>query len=73
ALRTNDYAKVERVIRPLLDVEKDDPFTLNLLANALMKLGKTHQAIDLLKSVAELDPDSTAAQILLGVGLLHGG
>ena len=73
ALRKRDYAKVEKLIRPLQDDAKDDPFMLNLLATALMKLGKTDEGIELLKRVAELDPDSTAAQMRLGAGLLQSG
>ncbi|MEZ0148429.1 MAG: XrtA/PEP-CTERM system TPR-repeat protein PrsT [Candidatus Reddybacter sp.] len=72
-LDERDYAQVEALLRPVLALGQNDVGTMNLLANALLRQGKTDEAIDLLSEVAELEPDSPTAQMCLGAGMLAGG
>ncbi|MBV1927909.1 MAG: PEP-CTERM system TPR-repeat protein PrsT [Gammaproteobacteria bacterium] len=72
-LDERDYAQVEELLRPVLALGQNDAGAMNLLANALLRQGKTDEAIDLLSEVAELEPDSSAAQMRLGAGMLVGG
>ena len=72
-LDERDYAQVEELLRPVLALGQNDAGAMNLLANALLREGKTDEAIDLLSEVAELDPDSPTAQMRLGAGMLVGG
>lgn len=72
-LDERDYAQVEGLLRPVLALGQNDAGVMNLLANALLRQGKTDEAIDLLSEVAELEPDSPTAQMRLGAGMLAGG
>jgi|AZIJ01.1.fsa_nt_gi putative PEP-CTERM system TPR-repeat lipoprotein len=72
-LAERDYAQVEKLLRPVLALGQNDAGAMNLLANALLRQGKTDEAIDLLSEVAELAPDSPTAQMRLGAGMLVGG
>lgn len=72
-LREKKYAESEALIRPVIAHKDDDASTLNILAYALLNQGKTDEAIDLLSKVAELNPDSHAAQMKLGTGLIVAG
>ena len=72
-LDEKDYFEVEELLRPVLALGQNDAGVMNLLANALLRQGKTDEAIDLLSEVAELEPDSAMAQIRLGAGMLAGG
>ena len=67
------YVEVEALLRPVLALGQNDAGAMNLLANALLRQGKTDEAIDLLSEVAELEPDSPMAQMRLGAGMLAGG
>ena len=67
------YVEVEELLRPVLALGQNDAGAMNLLANALLRQGKTDEAIDLLSEVAELEPDSPMAQMRLGAGMLAGG
>jgi len=71
--KNQEYTEVEGLIRPVVDAGKDDIGALNLLSSALLKQGKTEEAIDLLAKVAALQPDSPVAQTRLGAGLLAEG
>ena len=72
-LDEGDYVQVEELLRPVLALGQNDAGAMNLLANALLRQGKTDEAIDLLSEVAELEPDSPMAQMRLGAGMLVGG
>lgn len=72
-LREKEYAESEALIRPVMAHKDDDVSTLNILAYALLNQGKTDEAIDLLAKVVALNPDSHAAQLKLGTGLIMGG
>jgi putative PEP-CTERM system TPR-repeat lipoprotein len=72
-LSESKYAQVEQLLRPVVEAKEDDVVALNLLTNALMGLGKTDEAIELLSKVAALQPDSPMAQVRLGAGLLMSG
>ncbi len=72
-LDEQDFARVDELIRPVLALGQNDAAAMNLLANALLRQGKTDEAIDLLSEVAELEPDSSKAQMRLGAGMLAGG
>ena len=72
-LDEQEYAQVEELLRPVLAMGQNDAGAMNLLANALLRQGKTDEAIDLLSEVAELEPDSPMAQMRLGAGMLAGG
>ncbi len=72
-LDEKDYSQVEELLRPVLALGQNDAAAMNLLANALLREGKTDEAIDLLSEVAELEPDSSKAQMRLGAGMLAGG
>ena len=72
-LDEQDYVQVEELLRPVLAMGQNDSGAMNLLANALLRQGKTDEAIDLLSEVAELEPNSSAAQMRLGAGMLAGG
>ncbi len=72
-LDEKEYTEVEALIRPVLALGQNDAAAMNLLANALLRQGKTDEAIDLLSEVAELEPDSPMAQMRLGAGMLAGG
>ncbi len=72
-LDEREYVQVEELLRPVLALGQNDAGAMNLLANALLRQGKTDEAIDLLSEVAELEPDSPTAQMRLGAGMLAGG
>ncbi|MBQ0720355.1 MAG: PEP-CTERM system TPR-repeat protein PrsT [Gammaproteobacteria bacterium] len=72
-LDERDYPQVEELLRPVLALAQNDAGAMNLLANALMRQGKTDEAIDLLSEVAELEPASPQAQMRLGAGMLASG
>ena len=72
-LDEKNYTEVEALVRPVLALGLNDAGAMNLLANALLRQGKTDEAIDLLSEVAELEPDSSMAQMRLGAGLLASG
>ena len=72
-LDEKNYTEVEALVRPVLALGLNDAGAMNLLANALLRQGKTDEAIDLLSEVAELAPDSSVAQMRLGAGLLASG
>ncbi len=72
-LDEKDYVQVEEMLRPVLAMGQNDAGAMNLLANALLRQGKTDEAIDLLSEIAELEPDSPMAQMRLGAGMLVGG
>lgn len=72
-LDEQDYPRVEELIRPVLALAQNDAGAMNLLASALLRQGKTDEAIDLLTEIAELEPDSPMAQMRLGAGLLASG
>jgi len=72
-LDEQEYAQVEELLRPVLAMGQNDAGAMNLLANALLRQGKTDEAIDLLSEVAELKPDSPMAKMRLGAGMLAGG
>ena len=72
-LQQRKYGKVQELLRPVLDANPEDVDALNLMANALLRDGKTDEGITLLSRVAALQPDSPVAQVRLGAGLLMGG
>jgi putative PEP-CTERM system TPR-repeat lipoprotein len=72
-LQRGDYRDVQSLLQPVLDNDPDDLGALNLMANALIRDGKTDRGIDLLSRLAELQPDSAQAQVRLGAGLLMTG
>jgi len=72
-LINKQYSEAEQLIRPLISTNNEDTAALNLLANALLKQGKSEEAVKLLERVAELNPDSSSSKIRLGVGLLAKG
>lgn len=72
-LDEKNYTEVEALVRPVLALGLNDAGAMNLLANALLRQGKTDEAVDLLSEIAELDPDSPVAQMRLGAGLLASG
>lgn len=73
SLENQQYEKVEELMSPVLLFNDKDTGALNLLANALLKQGRTGEAVELLERVVSLQPDSSMAQLRLGAGLLAGG
>jgi putative PEP-CTERM system TPR-repeat lipoprotein len=69
-LENRQYAAAEALMRPVVVNREDDVVAANLLAQALLKQGKTDEAIVLLEKAVTLWPDSAAAQYRLGAGLL---
>ena len=67
------YDKVEELLRPVVILDDEDIVALNFLSSALLKQGKTEEAIGLLQKVVDLQPDSPEAQLRLGAGLVAGG
>ena len=72
-LDEKNYTEVEALVRPILALGLNDAGAMNLLANALLRQGKTDEALDLLSEVVELEPASSTAQMRLGAGLLASG
>lgn len=73
AMRAGDFARVERLARPVVAANGEDVVALNLLASALIAQGKTDEGLDLLAKVAALQPDSALAQTRLAAGLIAAG
>jgi len=72
-LQQGKHEEVQQLLEPVLASHSDDIGALNLMANALLRDGKTDEGITLLTKVAELQPDSPVAQVRLGAGLLVTG
>ena len=72
-LNNQDYNDAEEFIRPVIEKNPTDVDALNQLATILFKQGKTEDANNLLRKIVALQPDSPAAQIRLGKGLLAEG
>jgi putative PEP-CTERM system TPR-repeat lipoprotein len=72
-LAESKYADTERLMRPVVVAAENDIAALNILATALMKQGKTEEAVEFLTKAAALQPDSPEAQVRLGASLLITG
>jgi tetratricopeptide (TPR) repeat protein len=68
-----EHDSVVRLLQPVVGTDPDDVTSLDLLADALFKLDKTDDGLELLAKVSHLKPDSAVAQFRLGAGLLHNG
>ncbi|NND69828.1 MAG: PEP-CTERM system TPR-repeat protein PrsT [Halioglobus sp.] len=72
-LQEQNYAKVEELLKPVLEAYPADIDALNLMASASLALGKGSEGVDLLLKVVELRPQSVEAQARLGAGFLAAG
>lgn len=72
-LQRKDYAEVEKLIRPLVMADPEDILSVDLLANALMMQGKMEEGTHFLDQAANIQPDSVAGKLRLGLGLLIQG
>ncbi len=71
-LRLNRFADAQQLLVPIVEERKDEE-AMNLLATALIKQGKTGEAIALLEKLSRLKPKSATAQLRLGAGLMLEG
>ncbi len=68
-----NYVYVEEILGPLIGSTNANAATMRLLAQAYLKQGKSTEALALLEAVIKLNPDSSAAKIDLGLGLIGAG
>lgn len=72
-LQQGDFNSVQQLLQPVIDSDSTDVDALNLASTALLRQGKTSEAIALLARVVELQPDSAEAKVRLGAGMLMDG
>lgn len=72
-LQQGKPGEVQKLVRPILDRNPDDIDALNLMASALMRDGRSDEGLEMLAHISRLQPDSPAAQIKLGAGLMITG
>lgn len=72
-LQLGNYAGVQDLLGPVLEVEPDNVGALNLMSNALLRDGKADEGLTLLSRIAVLRPDSPIAQLRLGASLFMRG
>ncbi|MET0012494.1 MAG: XrtA/PEP-CTERM system TPR-repeat protein PrsT [Sedimenticola sp.] len=68
-----DYARAEEILRPMLVTSSNNVPIMNLLASSLLHQGKVDEAVELLKHIVDIEPDSPIARMRLGVGFLAAG
>lgn len=73
AMQRGEFARAERMVRPVVTANPEDLAALNLLAGALLAQNRTDEGLDTLTKIAALDPDSAEAQTRLAAGLFASG
>lgn len=72
-LKNGKFKDAESLIRTALKQDKDDAFSMNLLANALIGQKKTTEGVDYFQKIVSLKPGFAPARVNLGIGLIAEG
>jgi len=72
-LKDFKYEEAEALIRPVVLKSANDVYAIDVLANSLMKQGKTKQGVEILAQQLAMDPSSPKALTRLGGSLLDNG
>ena len=72
-LEQGDYAEVERLLGPVLQVNESDTGALRMLASTLAREGNIDGAVEKLQQAVALEPDSAEVHVALGAALLERG
>ena len=72
-LQTREYKQAEELIRPVVNTNGNDIFSMNLLARALIKQGDSAEAVELLQRIVDLKPESAVARTRLATGQILQG
>ncbi|CAA0095597.1 Beta-barrel assembly-enhancing protease [Halioglobus japonicus] len=72
-IKNSQAADAQHILRPVLYADPTDTLSLNLMAKALLLDDKQEQALKILETVQEIEPDSANAHFELGAGLLSAG
>ena len=72
-LRKGEYEEVESLIKPIIDEQSSDTYSLRLLSSAMLKQGRVNQGLHILQMLARAQPDSPEVQTKLGAGLIASG
>jgi len=73
ALKLSDYSEAERLIRPVLAQDPDDPYSISLLASAIEGNNRSGEVLELLQQLVEIEPQSARARISLGDVMIKEG
>jgi putative PEP-CTERM system TPR-repeat lipoprotein len=72
-LQKDDFNAAERLIKPVIEQNKDDSFALNVMASALVGQNKTKEGLSYFQKIVVLQPEFAPARINLGLGLIVSG
>lgn len=67
------FSEVEALLQPSMTSTSTDPVAMNILASALVEMGRIDEAIDILDKVVASQPESASARTRLGARLLEKG